>query len=151
VGERTSRRSIRGALSGLLGHYTSRYSDYDGYWLFGILVADLNKLKIDLLASDDAIDGAEPLRAAARLARHTFRDQMTKAGVPVSLVREACLEITRSETPSAKGLVNGLVKPGYEVTFVARAVSDLGTAYELACSAFVAPHDPAVEQRSARR
>ena len=45
------RRAIRGVLGNFLGTFTSRYSDYDGYWLFGFLVADLKDLRIDLLLS----------------------------------------------------------------------------------------------------
>lgn len=144
-----SRRRIKGALSGFLGRYTSRYSDYEAYWIFGFFVADLQKMRIDLLAGEE-VRGHEPLAAAVRLARETFRDQVTKAGLPVSLVREAWLEIIRSET-STEGWVNGFLNPGHHVTFVARAVSDLGTAYETAESVFVAPHDPKVELRSTRR
>jgi hypothetical protein len=43
------RRIIKGVLHNFLGTYTSRYSDYDGYWLFGMLVRDVEELSIDLL------------------------------------------------------------------------------------------------------
>ena len=44
-----SRRVIKGVLGNFLGTYVSRYSDYDGYWLFGFLVGDLGELRINLL------------------------------------------------------------------------------------------------------
>ena len=35
------RRTIKGVLDNFLGTYTSRYSDYDGYWLFGMVVGEV--------------------------------------------------------------------------------------------------------------
>ncbi len=35
------RRIIKAVLDNFLGTYTSRYSDFHGYWLFGFLVKDL--------------------------------------------------------------------------------------------------------------
>ncbi len=47
------RNAIRGALNGFLGTYTSRYSDFGGYWLFGLVANELRQLQIDLLAPHD--------------------------------------------------------------------------------------------------
>jgi hypothetical protein len=53
------RRSITGVLCGFLGTYTSRYSDFDGYWIFGFLVAQVVDVKFDLWAT-------EPFRSRRR-------------------------------------------------------------------------------------
>ena len=39
-----TRRVIKSVLSNFLGTYVSRYSEYDGYLLFGFLVADFDEL-----------------------------------------------------------------------------------------------------------
>jgi hypothetical protein len=46
----TSRRVILGVLHNFLGTFTSRYSDFDGYWVFGFLVESMDAVRIDLLA-----------------------------------------------------------------------------------------------------
>ena len=33
-----ARRHLKSVLAGFLGTYTSRYSDFQGYWLFGFIV-----------------------------------------------------------------------------------------------------------------
>jgi len=143
------RRTIKGVLHNFLGTYTSRYSDYDGYWLFGMLVGDVGELKIDLLSPSAATSASAPVAAAIQLAAQKFREQMEKAGLSVSWVREARLDITRLPD-SRRGPVNGRVCAGHDVRFVARVVSDYGKAYESEMSVFVAPHDSGVELRSTR-
>lgn len=48
-----TQRAIRGVLGNFLGTYTSRYSEHDGYWLFGLVVAELGELEVNLLADPD--------------------------------------------------------------------------------------------------
>ena len=88
-------------------------------------------------------------RAAVRLARNTFREQLSKGGLDVSRGREARLHIVR---PSAlvEGLVNGGAVSGYEAALTARAVTDVHRVYMRTATIFVAPHDPGLERRSAR-
>ncbi len=143
------RRNIRGVLGGLLGRYTSRYSDFDGYWLFGMLVSNLDHLVIDLLQADET-PPRHPLALAEALARSVFRDQMAKAGLPLSRAAAASIELKRSSTPSG-GHAGDYVVPGFDVTFIARVVSDLGTVYQHTTTIFVAPHDPRREMRATRR
>ena len=89
------RRIIKGVLHNFLGTYTSRYSDYDGYWLFGMLVRDVEELSIDLLCP--SIDAASPLSAVAaiQLAAQKFREQMEKSGLSVLCAQEARLHIMK--------------------------------------------------------
>ena len=46
----TSRRVIPGVLHNFLGTFTSRYSDFDGYWVFGFLIESMDRVRIDLLS-----------------------------------------------------------------------------------------------------
>jgi hypothetical protein len=50
-------------LRNLLGTLTSRYSDFDGYWVLGMIVADLSAPTVDLLS--DSNDGADSAPMAA--------------------------------------------------------------------------------------
>jgi hypothetical protein len=146
----TRRRAIRSILHNFLATYTSRYSDYDGYWIFGMIVGGLEEMDIDLLRFEDCAADAAPLPAAKNLAVTRFSEQIEKSRLAVSCVREARLTITKAPGTSS-GLVNGCMRPGYEVRLTARAASDLGKTYESIISIFVAPHNPSVEQRSTRR
>ena len=137
------RRIIKGVLHNFLGAYTSRYSDYDGYWLFGMLVRDVGELRIDLLCP--SVDAAAPpsVVAAIQLAAQKFREQMEKSGLSVLCAREARLHIMRSHD-LRRGFVNGRMSAGNTVRFAARVVSDYGKTYEHEVSVFVAPHDAKV-------
>jgi len=143
-----SRRTIKGALHNFLATFTSRYSDFGGYWLFGLLIENIEQTRIDLLAAIS--DGSDtPTAAVKRLAITKFAEQIEKAGISKSWFREARLEAAKM--PGSRiGAVNGHVCCGYEVRFVVRAITDLGKGYERALSIFVAPHNPAMELRSAR-
>ena len=145
----TSRRAIKGVLQNFLGTFTSRYSDLDGYWLFGSLVLCIDRLVIDLMEPSSAGADTTPVNAARRFATAKFAQQLAKAGIPESRLREAHLEITKSPD-SRTGDVNGHLCSGHDVTFVAHAVTDVGKKYESKICVFIAPHDPSVELRSTR-
>ena len=142
-----TRRAMNGVLAGFLGTYTSRYSNYDGFWLFGFLVADLGTLVIDLL-------GVEPdlqtglVSAATSIARERFADQLAKAGVSLAMVGEAKLEITRGPAVTG-GWVNGTRSDGYDVVFTVEVLVDTGRRFHRQQSLFVAPHSE-LDLRSAR-
>jgi hypothetical protein len=141
-------RVIRGVLGNFLCTYTSRYSNYDGYWLFGFLVAELGELRIDLLAPADR-ELSSPLSVAIRTAATKFEDQVRKAGLVPGQVREAWLILRRMP-----GLVDGLVNDhpcsGYNIRFLAGALMDSGRQYGRERVIFVAPHNASVERRSGR-
>lgn len=142
-----TRRAIRGVLGNLLGTYTSRYSDYDGYWLFGLLVADLDELRIDLLQPPASGPGT-PSDIAVRWAAAKFEDQLLKSGLARPQVREAWL-VLRKLAGSVMGEVNGNPCIGHRVAFSASVIMDNGRHYERECGVFVASHNPSVEQRRA--
>lgn len=141
------RRIIKSVLHNFLGTYTSRYSDYNGYWLFGMWVRDVGELRIDLLCPSVETTTPPAVVAAIELAAHKFQEQMEKAGLSVLCAREAWLDVTRSRDLRL-GLVNGRMSAGHTVRFVARVVSDCGKTYEHEVSVFVAPHNAEVERRS---
>jgi hypothetical protein len=143
----TRRRVIAAVIHNFLGAYTSRYSDHEGYWLFGKLVGRIHEVSIDLLRPTPTIADAL-LSFAMRLAASKFQDQAQKAGV-AAFIREAVLVISESTTPRT-GQVNGRVCAGHDVRLEVRAVSDLGRTFTGKKSMFAAPHDPRVEMRSMR-
>src|SRR2546423_1796918 len=84
------RGTVRALLHNFLGTYTSRYSEFEGYWLFGFIVAKLTKLEWNLLAPGNAT-GDKVIEAAQRLAVERFSDQATRAGVSGRLSRATLL------------------------------------------------------------
>jgi hypothetical protein len=145
----TTRRVIKGVLEGFLGTYVSRYSEYDGYWLFGFLVLDLQHLRVDLLSSQACSVSDTPEAVAMALARAKFRDQVAKVGLSLKSICTAELEITRLPRTQG-GLENGQVRDGYDVLFKAIATMDNDRVYERQKTVFVSPHDASLELRSAR-
>ena len=119
------RRKMTSVLHNFLSTYTSRYSDYNGYWLFGMIIQHLNALDVDLLNSGDTGMVGTPLTFAIWLASERFADQLHKADISVSCLREARLRIVKSPDV-IPGRVNGHLCAGYDVRFLARAVTDLG-------------------------
>ena len=142
-------RGIAGVLHNFLGTYTSRYSDYEGYWIFGLLVNELEELRIDLLSLNESSTEKTPIETAKLIAAQKFKEQIEKAGGTLACIREAHLDIKKLPG-SENGIVNGRVCTGFTARFAARAVSDHGKAYEGEMSIFVASHNPQVELRSNR-
>ncbi len=145
----TTHRAMNGVLEGFLGTYTSRYSDYHGYWLFGFLVSDLQSLRIDLLSGQTRAVKDTPEATAISLARTKFRDQVAKVGVSFDKIRAAELEITRLPG-TRKGSDYAQARDGYDVLFKATVTMDNGRAYERQRSVFVSPHNASIEMHSAR-
>ena len=144
-GDGQQQKVIKSVLRGFLGTYASRYNDYRGYWLFGLLVSDLDELVVNLL-SPGAIGRRAAMASARSLAATKFEDQVLKAGLRPEQIREARLRIKRSPEV-ARGSVNGHPCVGWLVTFHAGAVMDNDRRYECEQVLFVAPHDPQVERR----
>jgi hypothetical protein len=144
------RRQITGALCGLIDTYASRYSDYDGYWIFGLLVREADSFSFDLLHEESKSRFSPVVAHAHQLARLKFQEQLERAHIPSACVSEAKIVIQKLGD-SKVGPVNGLMMNGHQVSLAAEAVSDLGKKYRAEKFLFVAPHDPRVELRSVRR
>jgi hypothetical protein len=145
VGAMATRRVIKSVLRSFLGTYTSRYTDYEGYWLFGFLVEDIGELEFDLLSQGGNLD--TPLATAEQLAIVKFADQVRKAGLKPEWVTEARLGITK-RPDAIRGSVNGRVCDGYEVYFRVSSKMDDDRHYACEQVSFVAPHNPQVEKKS---
>lgn len=143
-----TRRAMRGVLGNFLGTYMSRYTDFDGYWLFGFLIGDLGELRIDLLAPSVGTPST-PFDVAARSAAARFEDQLRKAGLTRSQVCEAWL-VLRKLPATIEGSVNGQPCIGHQLLFSAEAVTDNDRCYRREQGVFVAPHNAKVEGRSGR-
>ncbi len=143
-----NRKVIRGVLGNFLGTYTSRYTDYEGYWLFGFIVADLSEWQINLLAPIDK-SLRPPYDAAAQIAISRFQDQVHKAGLVFTLIKDAQLAIRRL-AGSSNCCVNGRPRIGHDLKFSVTTTLDNGRVYEHEMTITVAPHDPTIEGRSSR-
>src|SRR4051794_32559527 len=125
----TRRRAIKGVLGNFLETFTSRYSDYDGYWLFGFLVNEMEQLTINLLQSNTCAGASIPMAFAFKLAPLKFKEQMEKAGLEISCLKEACLVI-KKPPQHGRGVVNGRFCDGYYFSFLAKAGYQAGKTYE---------------------
>jgi hypothetical protein len=141
-----NRRVIKGVLDNFLGTYTSRYTDYEGYWLFGLLVSELREAEFDLLAGGSGPES--PHGVAERVAALKFAGQARKAGLEASQVRRAWLRMERlPESVTQYCYFAGRDRAGYSVAFRAGSMTDDGRVYERVRVVFVAPHDPLCELR----
>lgn len=144
-----TRRVMKSALAGFLGTFTSRYSDYRGFWLFGFLVP-FEPLVIDLLASEPtaAPPEATPIRFCQWRARTAFQDQIAKAGLPMAAVHSATM--TLEATRSVVGTIEDRVAHGFELSAQTEVTMDTGAEFQAATKLFVAPQNPTTERRSTR-
>jgi hypothetical protein len=146
-----SRKLLNGVLRGFLGTYVSRYSDLDGYLVFGLAADALDGLEVDLTL-DAPAPSLDPVSEVRRLAIRRFSEQLAKVGLSRSVVRSATLAIRPA--PEARGgyvETGRRVPSGHDYTFTVSVVTDLGRPYRAECRAFIAPHAPDVFLRSARR
>jgi hypothetical protein len=145
-----TRRVIKSVLRNFLGTLTSRYSDWHGYWLFGFVVNDLERLDHDLLIPVASSPAETPLAHIRSLATMKFQEQLSKARLDPIRVREATLVLERLPGRVEVQLAYPYATDGYRVRFMVSATTDLGKVYECAQIVAVAPHDPAHEFQSAR-
>jgi hypothetical protein len=137
---------LNGVLAGFLGTYTSRYSDFLGYWLFGLLVDGDALLDFDLLA--DVGPTGSPDGFARHLASLRFAEQLRKVGFERSVIQRATLCIERP-AQTVERMAGDYRRIGFDVRFRATVVADTGRRFEREVTVFVAPHHERVESRSA--
>jgi hypothetical protein len=144
-----TRKVIKSVLENFLGTLTSRYSGWSGYWLFGFIVNDLDRLDHDLLIRNAGAPRDTPIAHLRSLATTKFLEQLSKAGLDPILIRKATLSIERSpESVEVRSYHHSAA--GYRLRFIAGAITDLGKAYERERIIYVWPHDWTHEYRSAR-
>ena len=128
-----SRKALKSVIRGFLGTYVSRNSDFDGSLLFGFVIDGLTVEEIDLIVPAPASPPRPPQRELSRLARHKFQDQLSKVGLPLSVVRNATLTIRKGEPSTVWGA---------DVFFNVRVETDLGRVYEDGVHEFIYPNKP---------
>lgn len=143
------RKALKGVMHSFLRSFTSRYSDYDGYWIFGLVTCELNKLTINLMDVENTTNN-EVVLFPAQLGQREFKEQTDKAKLPMHFVRQAQMNVSQS-TATTKGFVAGHLCTGHIYTFSIQVISDLGRPFRATTHKFIAPHNPAVEHRSTRR
>jgi hypothetical protein len=141
-------QSMKGVVANFLATYTSRYSDFGGYWVFGVYFHDLADLRLDLLSNVEA-GHADPSHPVARMAAAKFQEQMALARIRRTRVQEAWLTVDRLPA-STEAEVNGRLSQGALVRFVTGVKMVGGRSFDCERIVFVAPHDPQVERRSTR-
>jgi hypothetical protein len=140
-------RALRSVTQNFLSTYSSRYSDRQGYWLFGFL-SEVPLLEIDLLGDRYRRCDA-PEEDARLLAMDAFVGQLAKARLSESRLAHARLIVTTSPRRTMR-IAGGPLRQGRAMTFAVTVTTIGGTDYQASCTKFVAPHDPAVELRSRR-
>ena len=142
------RTAVQGVLHGFLGTYASRYSDYDGYYLFGFLAQTCDPQVFNLLQSPLGV-ASTPAQAAAELAQGKFKEQLEKAGLATNMVREATLQLRWSDEGTYAS-VNGRSFPAKTLSLSVVVTMDNGRRFVAEQSGAVMPHDPAVTFKSVR-
>jgi hypothetical protein len=146
-------RVLQSVLHNFLGRYISRYNDFGGYWLFGLIVDSLPQ-KFELLgiareatiahkATQASID------AAKTFASVTFRDQLTKSGLRIESIRASSLTIERLPG-ECRGPVNAHICDGHAIRVEVSALLESGREYRSDRQIFVAPHNARIENKSDR-
>lgn len=143
------RRRLTGVLCGFIDAFVSRYSDYDGYWIFGLLAREGDQISFDFLHTSVNAKESPIISAAASIAKTRFHKLLQKFGIPAEFVSEG--KFIMSKQDPARGLVNGHASDGHLYLLQAEVTSDLGKKYTAHKTIFIAPHDPSVEHRSMRR
>jgi len=144
MSKRQKQPNLQAAIDHFLDRYVSRFSEFNGYWLFGFLVRDNLNLEIDLLDEGNT-GGRSPAGVARSIAVHEF--QQLIARTPPHHVSQARLTIKTSDQ-SVEQLAGGALRRGHEMTFEVDVTTDEGTTHHATCARFVAPHDPALEKMS---
>jgi hypothetical protein len=141
-----TRRRFRGVISGFLGTYASRASDYQGYWLFGFLTGAPEILTIDLLEPPAARQIEPALDYAVDLAKQIFGSQVDKAGLPPASARGATLTLERQ--PGMVSRAGGEhLRRGYDIVIRLSVLADTGRRFSGDAVLFAAPHNPLWERR----
>lgn len=140
------RPAIKSVLHNFLGTYTSRYSDYEGYWLFGFLFLKFRTLRIDLLLPNVGETDTPEVAFAIQLASQRFKQQLEKAGINIADILNAAF-IIRVMPEVVQGVVNNNICWGQNFRFTVKVKTIHKTKYERELSVFVAPHNPKIESR----
>lgn len=139
------RRAIKAVMRNFLETYTSRYSDYEGYWLFGQVIDKFERLEFSLLVNGGTATEVV-IAAVGRLAVERFAQQLKAARISRLWIRDAQLTMVRLPGQLSR-LVNCHERNGHLLRFAFRALSDHGKVYACEKQVFVAFHDPTLEMR----
>lgn len=132
------RRRLRGVLANFLSGLTSRYSDVDGYWLFGLLARDVDALELDLVGPAPS-EAGPTLRATFDIARQRLQQQWASAGLTPPAFSAVVLSMTKRTAPG-----------GFVISLTVVAETRDGRVVQAGREVFARPHDPTRESRSLR-
>jgi hypothetical protein len=132
---------------GFLGTIISRYSNYDGYWIYGFLIKQHESIEINLLDSIDNYPGRNPLKYFTRISINKFHTQVIKNQINEKDIQEAKLTV-RNTNITSWGFVNRERSIGFDVVVEIVIVKSNGRKIVEKKNIFVAPHNPSKELRN---
>jgi hypothetical protein len=141
-------RAIKGGPHSFLGAFTSRHTDIDGYWAFGILIDSLYELRVSLIEGESTKTAV--LQSTISRAQDLFADQVRKYHVPSHHVLDAHF-LSRRSGAQVNGLINGHSVRGQIFLATATATMRGSKYYRCRQELFVAPNNPTIEMQSGRR
>jgi len=141
-----TRRVMNKVLTNFLSSFTSRRTNFDGYWAFGFITDHLKALELDLL-DGNVPDGPAPLQYVLERAVDIFQDQASKAGLTAFMVKSATLSIHLIDQPPTTQVIEGHERSGELYQCTATAEMDNGSRFQQEVGLFIAPHDPDLEMR----
>jgi hypothetical protein len=142
----SSRKILKTAMFGFLGTLTSRYSNYRGYWIYGLLKKELNGLEIDLLA-EHVSSAISPIDFFQNFARMKMRDQIIKNNCNISWVKNATLTCSVIG-PEYKRYFEEGERSGQDYEIKCNWLTDIGVRKNASVKIFVSQHDPQKERRN---
>ena len=142
-----SSRVLKSVVHNFLGTFMSRYTGFDGYWLFGFVVERSAEADVDLLEVPSAARST-PVAALRATACDRFQEQLAKAGIAVQRLSSATLQWRRSDLEPFLSVWGP--RPGYHVVVEAVAVIPSGRRFRHIVREHILVHDPKLERRSGR-
>lgn len=147
------RKHLRTVAGGLLGTFTSRNNDIDGYWGLGVLrlyaeQRDVETLEIDLLSNVSAEPTGSPLRICERSYRSWFCSALSHRLISPKELSSAYIRIRFSTFDEFPNIIRST--RGEPYVCVVSITSEHGTEYSISRVGVCAGHDPRKELKSIR-
>ena len=153
------RRQLKGVAAGVLGHFVSRNNDIDGYWVLGLLYAELlagqnTGVRIELLAPPQSELGELGLTLAERF-RRFLTQQLEGKKLHLSQLRSAAIDVSfKLSATDARWTARPSARHegGWGEPFHCQVLltDDLGKRYAASHRGWCGVHAPSRALRSAR-
>jgi hypothetical protein len=143
------RRQIPGVLRSWLDTLVSRYTDYDGYWVWGMLQNETHSLDISIKGPDSNLSLTRLQLSLLGYSRRRAQELFDLSPVPFDVISELSLSV--QTMPDRVMVRQGThISNGFITNLAACATSDLNKKYRVTVQFGVAPHSFWHEHRSSR-